>query len=127
MLIDTPISLGELVDKISILIIKDKKIDDLNKKNHVSKELSFLKETLKKHIKEKEIKDYLDELIEINLKLWVIEDDIRDCERNKKFDQKFIDLARSVYFTNDLRAEIKSKINKNFGSELVEVKSYEKY
>ena len=127
MLIDTPISLGELVDKISILIIKDKKIDDLNKKNHVSKELSFLKETLKKHIKEKEIKDYLDELIEINLKLWVIEDDIRDCERNKKFDQKFIDLARSVYFTNDLRAGIKSKINKNFGSELVEVKSYEKY
>ena len=127
MLIDTPISLGELVDKISILIIKDKKIDDLNKKNHVSKELSFLKETLKKYIKEKEIKDYLDELIEINLKLWVIEDDIRDCERNKKFDQKFIDLARSVYFTNDLRAGIKSKINKNFGSELVEVKSYEKY
>jgi len=127
MLIDTPISLGELVDKISILIIKDKKIDDLNKKNHVSKELSFLKETLKKYIKEEEIKDYLDELIGINSKLWVIEDDIRDCERNKKFDQKFIDLARSVYFTNDLRAGIKSKINKNFGSELVEVKSYEKY
>ena len=127
MLIDTPISLGELVDKISILIIKDKNIDDLNKKNHVNKELSFLKETLKKYIKDEEIKYYLDELIEINSKLWVIEDDIRDCERNKKFDQKFIDLARSVYFTNDLRAEIKSKINKNFGSELVEVKSYEKY
>ena len=127
MLIDTPISLGELVDKISILIIKDKNIDDLDKKNHVNKELSFLEETLKKYIKEEEIKDYLDELIEINSKLWVIEDDIRDCERNKKFDQKFIDLARSVYFTNDLRAEIKSKINKNFGSELVEVKSYEKY
>ena len=127
MLIDTPISLGELVDKISILIIKDKNIDDLDKKNHVNKELSFLEETLKKYIKEEEIKDYLDELIGINSKLWVIEDDIRDCERNKKFDQKFIDLARSVYFTNDLRAEIKSKINKNFGSELVEVKSYEKY
>ena len=127
MLIDTPISLGELVDKISILIIKDKNIDDLDKKNHVNKELSFLKETLKKYIKEEEIKDYLDELIEINSKLWVIEDNIRDCERNKKFDQKFIDLARSVYFTNDIRAEIKSKINKNFGSELIEIKSYEKY
>ena len=127
MLIDTPISLGELVDKISILIIKDKNIDDLNKKNHVNKELSFLKKTLKKYLKEKEIKNYLDELIEINSKLWVIEDDIRDCERNKIFDQKFIDLARSVYFTNDIRAEIKSKINKNFGSELVEVKSYEEY
>ena len=127
MLIDTPISLGELVDKISILIIKYKNINDLDKKNHVNKELSFLKETLKKYIKDEEIKYYLDELIEINSKLWVIEDDIRDCERNKKFDQKFIDLARSVYFTNDLRAGIKSKINKNFGSELVEVKSYEKY
>ncbi|MFL2520716.1 MAG: hypothetical protein ACJ0RJ_04585 [Alphaproteobacteria bacterium] len=127
MLIDTPISLGELVDKISILIIKDKNIDDLDKKNHVNKELSFLKKTLKKYLKEEEIKDYLDELIDINSKLWVIEDDIRDCERNKIFDQKFIDLARSVYFTNDIRAEIKSKINKNFGSELIEVKSYEKY
>ena len=127
MLIDTPISLGELVDKISILIIKDKNIDDLDKKNHVNKELSFLKKTLKKYLKEEEIKDYLDELIEINSKLWVIEDDIRDCERNKIFDQKFIDLARSVYFTNDIRAVIKSKINKNFGSELIEVKSYEKY
>ena len=127
MLIDTPISLGELVDKISILIIKDKNIDDLDKKNHVNKELSFLKKTLKKYLKEEEIKDYLDELIDINSKLWVIEDDIRDCERNKIFDQKFIDLARSVYFTNDIRADIKSKINKNFGSELVEVKSYEEY
>ena len=127
MLIDTPISLGELVDKISILIIKDKNIDDLDKKNHVNKELSFLKKTLKKYLKEEEIKDYLDELTEINSKLWVIEDDIRDCERNKIFDQKFIDLARSVYFTNDIRADIKSKINKNFGSELVEVKSYEEY
>ena len=127
MLIDTPISLGELVDKISILIIKDENIDDLDKKNHVNKELSFLKKTLKKYLKEEEIKDYLDELIDINSKLWVIEDDIRDCERNKIFDQKFIDLARSVYFTNDIRAVIKSKINKNFGSELIEVKSYEKY
>jgi len=127
MLIDTPISLGELVDKISILIIKDKNIDDLDKKNHVNKELSFLKKTLKKYLREEEIKEYLDELIEINSKLWVIEDDIRDCERNKIFDQKFIDLARSVYFTNDIRAVIKSKINKNFGSELIEVKSYEKY
>ena len=127
MLIDTPISLGELVDKISILIIKDENIDDIDKKNHVNKELAFLKKTLKKYLKEKEIKNYLDELIEINSKLWAIEDDIRDCERNKLFDQKFIDLARSVYFTNDIRAVIKSKINKNFGSELIEVKSYEKY
>ena len=66
-------------------------------------------------------------LVEINSKLWKIEDDISDCERNKKFDQKFIDLARAVYFTNDKRSKIKLDINTFFGSKIVEVKSYEKY
>ena len=127
MLINTPISLGELVDKISILMVKQKNIDDKNKVDQVNKELDFLKQTLNKHVTKDEIQSYLDDLIEINSKLWVIEDDIRDCERNKKFDQIFIDLARSVYFTNDKRANIKLNINKVFGSELVEVKSYEKY
>jgi hypothetical protein len=127
MLINTPISLGELVDKISILIIKQKNINDHQKLNHVNKELAFLKKTLLKYVKEEEIEKYIDELININTKLWNIEDDIRDCERNKKFDQKFIELARSVYFTNDKRAFLKSDINKSFGSELVEVKSYEEY
>ena len=65
--------------------------------------------------------------IEINSKLWLIEDEIRDCERNQNFNQKFIDLARSVYFTNDKRSEIKLNINKKFGSKIVEVKSYEAY
>ena len=74
-----------------------------------------------------DIQNYLDSLIEINSKLWVIEDDIRDCERNKKFDQTFIDLARSVYFTNDKRSEVKLEINKKFGSKIIEVKSYEEY
>ena len=127
MLINTPISLGELVDKISILIIKQKNINDHQKLNHVNKELAFLKETLLKYVREEEIEKYINELININSKLWNIEDDIRDCERNKKFDQKFIELARSVYFTNDKRAILKSDINKSFGSELVEVKSYEEY
>ncbi len=127
MLINTPISLGELVDKISILIIKQKNINDHQKLNHVNKELAFLKETLLKYVREEEIEKYINELIDINSKLWNIEDDIRDCERNKKFDQKFIELARSVYFTNDKRAILKSDINKSFGSELVEVKSYEEY
>ena len=127
MLINTPISLGELVDKISILMIKKKNISDSIKLQHVNKELEFLQKTLKTYISEDEINDFLLKLVNINSKLWDIEDDIRECERKKLFDQTFIDLARSVYFTNDERAKVKNDINKTFGSELVEVKSYEEY
>ena len=127
MLINTPISLGELVDKVSILIIKQKNITDKSKLDHVKKELDFLQKTLMNYIQKQEINDFLENLININSKLWNIEDDIRECERNKLFDQTFIDLARSVYFTNDERAKVKNEINKKFGSELVEVKSYEEY
>ena len=127
MLINTPISLGELVDKISILMIKKKNISDSIKLQHVNKELEFLQKTLKKYISEDEINEFLLKLVNINSKLWEIEDDIRECERKKSFDQTFIDLARSVYFTNDERALVKNDINKTFGSELVEVKSYEEY
>tara|TARA_Y100001936_G_C15968865_1_gene609920 strand:+ start:542 stop:925 length:384 start_codon:yes stop_codon:yes gene_type:complete len=127
MLIDTPISLGELVDKISILIIKQKNINDKLKISHVNKELDYLKITLEKNIKKEEIHNYLDQLVKINSELWKIEDDIRECERKKIFDHTFIELARSVYFTNDKRAKVKSEINIKFGSELVEVKSYKKY
>ena len=127
MLINTPISLGELVDKISILMIKKKNISDSIKLQHVNKELEFLQKTLKKYISEDEINDFLLKLVNINSKLWDIEDDIRECERKRLFDQTFIDLARSVYFTNDERAKVKNDINKTFGSELVEVKSYEEY
>ena len=127
MLINTPISLGELVDKISILIIKQKNITDETKLDHVKKELDFLQKTLMNYVQQEEINNFLENLININSKLWNIEDDIRECERKKLFDQSFIDLARSVYFTNDERAKIKNDINKTFGSELVEVKSYEEY
>ena len=127
MLINTPISLGELVDKISILMIKQKNITDETKLDHVKKELDFLQKTLMNYVQQKEINTYLENLININSKLWNIEDDIRECERKKLFDQTFIDLARSVYFTNDERAKVKNDINKTFGSELVEVKSYEEY
>ena len=127
MLINTPISLGELVDKISILIIKQKNITDETKLDHVKKELDFLQKTLMNYVQKEEINNYLESLININSKLWNIEDDIRECERKKLFDQTFIDLARSVYFTNDERAKVKNDINKTFGSELVEVKSYEEY
>ena len=127
MIISTPVSLGELVDKISILQIKNINIKDEEKLKLIREELELLNQTLNKHIKNNDIQNYLDSLIEINSKLWVIEDDIRDCERNKKFDQTFIDLARSVYFTNDKRSEVKLEINKKFGSKIIEVKSYEEY
>ena len=127
MIINTPVSLGELVDKISILHIKNINIKDDEKLILIREELELLNQTLNKHIKINDIQNYLDSLIEINSKLWVIEDDIRDCERNKKFDQTFIDLARSVYFTNDKRSEVKLEINKKFGSKIIEVKSYEEY
>ena len=127
MIINTPVSLGELVDKISILHIKNINIKDDEKLKLIREELELLNQTLNKHIKNNDIQNYLDSLIEINSKLWVIEDDIRDCERNKKFDQTFIDLARSVYLTNDKRSKIKLEINKKFGSKIIEVKSYEEY
>ena len=127
MIINTPVSLGELIDKISILHIKNINIKDEEKLKLIREELELLNQTLNKHIKKNDIQNYLDSLIEINSKLWVIEDDIRDCERKKKFDQTFIDLARSVYFTNDKRSEVKLEINKKFGSKIIEVKSYEEY
>ena len=127
MIISTPVSLGELIDKISILHIKNINIKDEEKLKLIREELKLLNQTLNKHIKNNDIQNYLDSLIEINSRLWVIEDDIRDCERNKKFDQTCIDLARSVYFTNDKRSEVKLEINKKFGSKIIEVKSYEEY
>ena len=127
MLINTLVSLGELLDKISILIIKEKNIVDTQKQYHIKNELKVLNKTLENSISRSQVKEYIEKLIKINSELWLIEDDIRDCERKKKFDQKFIDLARAIYIKNDRRSEIKLEINKKFGSELVEVKSYEKY
>ena len=93
----------------------------------IKKELEILNKTLENSISRSQAKEYIEKLIEINSELWFNEDDIRDCERKKQFDQKFIDLARAIYIKNDRRSEIKLEINKKFGSELVEVKSYEKY
>ena len=127
MIINTPVSIGELLDKISILIIKEKNIVDTQKQYHIKNELEVLNKTLENSISRSQAKEYIEKLIEINSELWFIEDDIRDCERKKQFDQKFIDLARAIYIKNDRRSEIKLEINTKFGSELVEVKSYEKY
>ena len=122
------ISAGELFDKISILEIKKNKIKDKNKRNIVLKELSSLKETASENIKKsKSIIKLYKKLKSINLKLWKIEDDIRDCERKNNFESKFIKLARAVYFTNDERSRVKNKINSLTKSNISEVKSYKKY
>ena len=124
-IINAPISIGELVDKITILEIKKNKFQN-SKLENVLKELSFLRKLMEKH--QIEITDDLfTQLKEINLTLWNIEDQIRIKEKNKEFDNIFIELARSVYFKNDKRAEIKKKINQLSNSEITEEKSYAEY
>ena len=120
------ISAGELIDKITILEIKKEKISNKEKLIEVNKELISLNETLKKSINnESKISSFKNDLKNINLKLWDIEDGKRSAEKNNKFDEKFIELARSVYKFNDERAKIKLAINNALGSNIKEVKSYE--
>ena len=120
------ISAGELIDKITILEIKKEKISNKEKLVEVNKELSSLNETLKKSINdESKIINFKNDLKKINLKLWDIEDGKRSAEKNNKFDEKFIELARGVYKFNDERARIKLAINNSLGSNIKEVKSYE--
>ena len=124
-IINAPISIGELVDKITILEIKKNKLQN-SKLENVLKELSFLRKLMEKN--QIEITDDLfTQLKEINLKLWNIEDQIRIKEKNKEFDNIFIELARSVYFKNDKRAEIKKSINRLSNSEITEEKFYADY
>ena len=120
------ISAGELIDKITILEIKKEKISNKKKLIEVDKELISLNETLKKSINdENKILSFKNDLKNINLKLWDIEDGKRSAEKKSKFDEKFIELARSVYKFNDERAKIKLAINNALGSNIKEVKSYE--
>ena len=120
------ISAGELIDKITILEIKKMKISDEIKLNDVYKELASLNETMKKFITNREkILKLINDLKEINLKLWEIEDGKRTAEKNNDFGGKFIELARNVYKFNDERAKIKLAINIALGSNIKEVKSYE--
>ncbi|MEY4063826.1 MAG: hypothetical protein RIR26_34 [Pseudomonadota bacterium] len=121
-----PVSVGELLDKITILQIKNERIDDPAKLENVRKELHALLETCQSHgIAVNH--PLVSELKSINEALWVIEDDIRDQERAKMFDAKFIELARAVYVTNDQRFVVKSKINREMGSAYAEEKSYKPY
>ena len=127
--IEIPISVGELVDKLTILEIKKEKIKDTNKKININNEYDKLSklETKLKNKNEEEYTKLFNELKTINLKLWEIEDKIRILESETKFNEEFVELARSVYFTNDERFESKNKINKYFGSEFAEEKQYIEY
>ena len=126
--IQVPISPGELIDKLTILEIKSANIRDAAKLANVNVELKLLQDTWRSSAFANATIDAEWTLLrEINKKLWDIEDLIRDKEREKKFDQEFIELARAVYFTNDERATVKKQINTKLGSKIVEEKSYAKY
>ena len=122
------ISAGELLDKISILEIKLEKIEDKNNREEIKKEYKILKEIQNSSIKyEDGIKNLINSIKEVNIKLWDAEDKLRICEKNKDFGKSFIELAREIYFNNDKRSKIKSEINKILGSNIKEVKQYVKY
>ena len=128
MKVSTPISVGELFDKITILEIKKAKIKDKNKLKLVMKELSLLKKIVsKKKLRKKNILSSIRSLQIINKKLWNVEDRLRTFEKNKKFKYEFVKQARSVYHLNDKRSQLKNKINLMSNSDINEVKSYEKY
>ena len=122
------VSVGELLDKISILEIKKEKIKDPKKLKFISNEHSILKNQFEKNVKsDDKLNKLFKDLKEINAKLWVIEDDKRDCEKNKDFGDKFIKLSRDVHFLNDDRAKIKLEMNNHTGSSIKEIKEYTSY
>ena len=128
-MITVPISLGELIDKITILNIKLSEITDEHKLKNVHTELDLLI-SLPQYQKVKDNPDVIEcteKLYSVNSKLWQIEDEIRDHERQKRFDQDFISLARAVYITNDERSQLKKDINVKYGSQIIEEKSYSAY
>ena len=126
--VNIEISIGEFFDKLTILEIKKERIKDASKLVNINTELDALNELLSGlAFSRADVDIEVSELKTINEKLWVIEDDIRDKESAKSFDQEFIELARSVYFTNDRRSDVKREINIKLGSDFIEEKSYEEY
>ena len=122
------VSVGELLDKISILEIKKKKIKDTKKLKFINDEYNVLKDQLDKNIKSNEkLEKLFQSLKEINAKLWFIEDGKRLCEKNSDFGDKFIKLSREIHFLNDNRSKIKLEINNHTGSKIKEIKEYTKY
>ena len=128
-MVEIQTSVGELLDKISILKIKKQKINNESKLTNIEKELNSLLNTSQNLLDNdpKIFNKFIEELMIVNLNLWETEDEIRILESKKIFDEKFIELARNVYFKNDKRFEIKSKINNYYGSQIVEEKQYENY
>ena len=128
MRIEIPVSFGELIDKLTILEIKKSKITDNEKLKNIQLEFELLNKKYQTKLKDTiELQVFYDTLLEVNHKLWKIEDKIRILENNKEFNEEFIDLARSVYKLNDERFAIKNEINKTFDSEIQEQKEYENY
>ena len=126
--INVDLSIGEFFDKMTILEIKKERIADRDKLENINKEYSYLEGLLDElSITREDVAEEVGKLKEVNEKLWIIEDDIREKERRRSFDTDFIELARSVYITNDQRSEIKRAINLKLGSDFVEEKSYEEY
>lgn len=123
-MIEIPVSPGELLDKISILEIKLRRIGDPDRRAFVRRELDLLRERWERAGLGQELENLLDELRGINERLWDVEDAIRECEHRQLFDERFVALARSVYRTNDERAALKKLINEKVGSPIREVKSY---
>lgn len=121
------VSIGELIDKISILEVKKRKVTNISKLQYIEKELKILSEVAVSYLTNSEIFECYKELIEINNQLWDIEDDIRSLEHAKQFDFEFISLARKVYITNDKRFLIKDKINNITDSHIKEIKDYKEY
>ena len=122
------VSVGELLDKISILEIKQEKIKDTEKLKFIDDEHTILKDQLNNNIKsDQKLNELFETLKNINLKLWKIEDDKRQCEKDKDFTEKFIKLSRDVHFLNDERAKIKLEINNLSGSKIKEIKEYTNY
>ena len=122
------ISVGELLDKISILEIKKEKIKDSEKLKFINDEYNVLKDQLNRNItSDQKLDDLFKSLKEINSRLWIIEDDKRMCEKNSDFGEKFIKLSRDVHFLNDDRAKIKLEINNHTGSKIKEIKEYTNY
>ena len=122
------VSVGELLDKISILEIKKEKISDPESIKFIEKEYLILKEQLNKNIKsDKKLEEFFNNLKKINLKLWSIEDYKRMCEKNSDFGEKFIKLSREIHFLNDNRSKVKLEINKYTGSQIREIKQYTNY
>ena len=122
------VSVGELLDKISILEIKKEKIKDTEKLKFIDNEYSILKDQFKKNVEtDEKLNQMYQSLKNLNFKLWEIEDDKRKCEKNKDFGERFIQLSRDVHFLNDNRAKIKLEINNYSGSEIKEIKEYTNY